>query len=90
MLYVKIFSFSEHGGTSLFGACIQIETWDMGPYAGADYNLTLSHRQLRSSAFHSHGDDDECFLNYSKMEQPIGKGRVRGRGREGVGADFMP
>ncbi len=88
LLYVQqIFSFSEHGGTSLFGACIQRETWDMGPYAGAD--LTLSHSHIRSPAFHSH-DDDECFLIYSKIEQPIGKGRVRGRGREGVGADFMP
>jgi hypothetical protein len=28
---------------------------------------------------------NECFPNYSKMEQPIGKGRVRRRGREGVG-----
>jgi hypothetical protein len=38
LLYVQqIFSFSEHGGTSLFGACIQIETWGMGPFAGADY-----------------------------------------------------
>ena len=89
LLYVQqIFSFSEHGGTSLFGACIQRETWDMGPYAGAD--LTLSHSQLRSPAFHSHDDDNECFPNYSKMEQPIGKGRVRGRGRKGVGTDFMP
>jgi hypothetical protein len=25
----------------------------------------------------------------SKIEPPIGKGRERGRGREGVGADFM-
>jgi hypothetical protein len=34
---------------------------------------------------------NECFPNYSKMEQPIGigKGRVQGRGREEVGADFM-
>jgi hypothetical protein len=23
---------------------------------------------------------DECFHNHSKMEQPIGKGRVQGRG----------
>jgi hypothetical protein len=30
LLYVQqIFSFSEHGGTSLFGAGIQRETWDM-------------------------------------------------------------
>jgi hypothetical protein len=78
LLYVQqIFSFSEHEGTSLFGACIQRETWD-----GAD--LTLSHSQLLSPAFHSH-DDGEClcFLIYSKIEQPIGKGRVRGRGRKG-------
>jgi hypothetical protein len=32
---------------------------------------------------------NECFPNYSKIEQPIGKGRVQGRGREEVGADFM-
>jgi hypothetical protein len=32
---------------------------------------------------------DNCFPNFSKMKQLIGKWRVRGRGREGVGADFM-
>jgi hypothetical protein len=32
---------------------------------------------------------DECFANYSKMEQQIGKGRVRGRWMEGVEDDFM-
>jgi hypothetical protein len=26
---------------------------------------------------------DECFLNYSKMEQPIGQWRVKERGKEG-------
>jgi hypothetical protein len=51
----------------------------MGPYAGADYNLSLSHSQLRSLAFHP--NDDEC--------RRIGNGRVRERGMEGVGADFM-
>ncbi len=52
---------------------------------GADFNLALSHSRLRSPVFHP--NDDECFLNQSKIEQPIGKGRVRGRGREGVGAE---
>ncbi len=32
---------------------------------------------------------DECLLNYSKMKQPIGRGRIRARGMEGMGADFM-
>ncbi len=32
--------------------CIQRETWCMGPYAGVDYNLTLS--QLRSWLQHMH------------------------------------
>ncbi len=31
---------------------------------------------------------DEYFPNYSKMEQPIGKGREQGRGREGLRAYF--
>ncbi len=31
--------------------CIQRETWDMGPSAGADCNLTLSHSRLRSRSF---------------------------------------
>jgi hypothetical protein len=31
---------------------------------------------------------DKCFPNHSKLEQLIGKGRVRGRGTEGVGADL--
>jgi hypothetical protein len=34
-------------------------------------------------------NSDEYFPNYSKMKQPIGKGRVRGRESEGMGADFM-
>ncbi len=32
---------------------------------------------------------DECFPNYSTMEQSIEKGREPGRGREGVRVDFM-
>jgi hypothetical protein len=28
-------------------------------------------------------NDNDCFPNYSKMKQPIGKGRVPGSGREG-------
>ncbi len=62
--------------------------WAKGPYAGAKTSLYLIVK-LRSPVFHPY-DDHECFLNYSTMEQPIGKGRVRGRGRKGMGADFMP
>jgi hypothetical protein len=61
----------------------------MGPYAGADCNLTLSYSRRRKLAFCS--KDEECrrmFLELIKMEQPIGKGRVRGRGREVMVADF--
>ncbi len=54
---------------SPFRGCIQRETWDMGPYAGADY---IPSPNLRSSAFHPK-DGYCCFPNYSKMEQPIGK-----------------
>jgi hypothetical protein len=61
--------------------CIQRETWVMGPCAGADYNLTLSHIddsgvQLSIPVTNAY----EWFLNYSKMEQPLGKGKIRGRG----------
>jgi hypothetical protein len=73
---------TQHG-TEMFRC--RTETQDVGmPNALADYNLTLSRSRLRShrsQAFHL--NDDECrrtFPNYSKMEQPIGKGRVRGRG----------
>jgi hypothetical protein len=34
-------------------------------------------------------NDDECFSNYSKNEQPIGKGRVRESVRKRVGSDFF-
>jgi hypothetical protein len=57
------------------------------PYAGADYNLTLSHSRLKSSTPTTNADD--CFPNYSKIEQPIGKGRVRGRGTEGVELHYV-
>ncbi len=58
-------------------------------YARAEYNLTLSHSRLRSPTFHPQRRQmktyaNECFPSHSKIEQPIGKGRVRGRGREGV------
>jgi hypothetical protein len=47
-----------------------------GPYAGADYNLTVSHNRLRSPvSFPIRSNADECFPSYSKMEQPIGRGR---------------
>ncbi len=52
--------------------CIHREKWGlwgMGPYAGADYDLPESSKVLRTM------DADECFPNYSKLEQPIGKGQ---------------
>jgi hypothetical protein len=59
----------------------------MGLYAGADYNLILPYlivdSEVQISALTT-TNAYECFPNYSKMEQPIGKGRVRGRG-EGKG-----
>jgi hypothetical protein len=33
------------------GGCIQRETLGIEPYAGADYNLTLSHRWTPKSSF---------------------------------------
>jgi hypothetical protein len=67
-----------------------------GPYVGAVFNLTLAISRLRSqlSTTITKGKGRErkvvhnciCLLI---MEQPIGKGRVRGRGREGVEAYFM-
>ncbi len=61
--------------------------WYMGPYAGADYNFTLSHCRLRITAFTP--NDDECLRIFPQMLKNgitnIGKGRVRERGREGAG-----
>jgi hypothetical protein len=49
----------------------------MEPYGGADYKLTLPHSQLLSTvSFHPSDGADEIFPSCSKMEQPIGKGRV--------------
>jgi hypothetical protein len=59
-------------------------TWRMGPYAGADYNLTLSHSRLRSSAFHINKGVNEFFPNFTKMEHGIGGG-----GREGWEPFFL-
>jgi hypothetical protein len=52
---------------------IQRDTLGTGPYARADYNLTLSHSRLRSPLLPTTTIGDKCFPNYSKMEQPIGK-----------------
>ncbi len=65
----------------------------MGQYDNPMPELTLSPSQgsMNSATVFTltTTNADECFPNYSKMEQPIGKGRVQGRGMEGVGADFM-
>jgi hypothetical protein len=45
----------------------------MGPCAGAEYNLALSHSRLRSSAFHINEGADEFFPNFTKMKQTIGE-----------------
>jgi hypothetical protein len=71
---------------------IHSEIWSVWtePYAGVDYKLILSHSRLRSPALHP--NDDDCrrmFPQLFEMEQPIGKGRVQGRGEKGWGADFM-
>ncbi len=47
----------------------------MGPYTGVDYNVTLSHSCLWGPNFHP--KDKECLPIY----QPVGKGRVKERGR---------
>ncbi len=52
---------------------------DMGPYAGADYDLTLSHRRLLQLSTPTKMNADKCFPKYSKMEQPIGEGEERDR-----------
>ncbi len=62
--------------------CIQRETWGMEPYDGADC-FALSHSRIQRLVFRL--NNDECQLIFHqlvKMEQPIGKGIVRGRGRE--------
>jgi len=49
----------------------------MGPYAGADSNLTLSHIYVFDSevqlSTRTTTNSNECFAYYSKMEQHIGK-----------------
>jgi hypothetical protein len=72
--------------------CIHRETWGMvwdlmleltinSPYLIVDSKIQLSTPTTTSA--------DKCFPKWEKMEQQIGKGRVRGWGREGVGADLM-
>ncbi len=51
-----------------------------GFYDGADNNLTLSF--FKNSTLKT-TNAEECFLNYSKMEQPVGQWRVQERGKEG-------
>jgi hypothetical protein len=61
----------------------------MGPYAGADYNFTLSHGQLRSSAFHPNDGADEFSLIIQKGNNLYGKGEYDVGGMEGEGFDFI-
>ncbi len=55
----------------------------MGPFAGADYNLTLSHSRLRSPAFPP--QRRRMAMNVSpiiqKTRQQVEKGRVGGGGK---------
>jgi hypothetical protein len=75
-------------GTKSTRGRIPKETWSVGPYAGADYNLTLSHIvvdfEVQLSTL-TMTNLDECFANYSKMEQPIEKRKStrKGKGRGG-------
>ncbi len=59
-----------------------LELTKTSPYL--DSEVQLSSKRMTKT--------DECFPNYSKLEQPIGKGpfsrEYEGEGREGVGADF--
>jgi hypothetical protein len=48
----------------------------MGPYAEADYNLTLYHSRLQSQALHP--SDKECFPNYSKKDGEYEEGEEKG------------
>ncbi len=73
-------SFLPYTSSLAFWGCIQ-KRGSMGPYAGADFNLTLSHGWL-----HFTTQRRRMPTNVSPYK---GKGRVRGRGREGVRADFM-
>ncbi len=61
-------------------------------YAGDVYNLPFSHKRLRSPTFHPYTTTNmstNIFQIIKKWNNQFGKGRVRGRGREGVGADLM-
>jgi hypothetical protein len=52
----------------------------MGPYAGADYNLTLSDTAEVQLSTPTMTNADEFFSNY----QPVGKRRVKGGGGDHV------
>ncbi len=58
----------------------------MGPYAGADYCITLLYLivdfEVQISTLTT-TNTDERFLYYSKMKQLIGKGRKRETGGKG-------
>jgi hypothetical protein len=68
--------------------CIQGETWVMGPYAEVDYNCTLSHESTPKSSFLSLGQ--QMPTNFSQIfKNGTTNRKVRGRGRDGMGADFI-
>ncbi len=65
--------------------------YGMGPYAGADYKLTLSHCRLQNPAFNP--NDDECRRMLPQILQNGTTNRKRestkkGEGRGG-GTDLM-
>ncbi len=69
--------------TLLSRGCIQGDTWALC-WSWLLYNLTLSHSRLWSPAFHPNNDEyRRGFPYYSKMKQPIGKGRKREPGGKG-------
>ncbi len=67
---------------------IQRESGGFGPYSGADHNLTLSHRWIRSPAFQppTMTNADELLKNGTTA---IVKRKVLGRGKEGLWSGFI-
>jgi hypothetical protein len=53
----------------------------------SEYNSVL--KRMSDLAYKLSANDNECFPDYSKMEQQMGKGRVPRREREVVGAVFI-
>jgi hypothetical protein len=61
--------------------CIQRETFGVGPYAGADYNLALSHSRIQSPA--SNPTMGKCRRMFPQLFKNGATKRKR------VGANFM-